>query len=460
MKIDINDLKEAISSKTFRHLQSLLLVNDDRRQDIIDVIYNKLSENAYRPSPAAAIVDVDKGLGVSRKVKIFNIVDYCVYLFCVYKLQNKLAVNRVEGTFGGWSLSNSYRQREEAEEQNGLDTELAACAEAPSSSPYSLQPGQFVKYWGEFNDKMRSLLMTHDASTVVLELDIANFYTSIRLDILESLIRSNCNNEDEQVIDLLMYFLRSQDSFNHAYRRQTVGLPQEIQGDCSRILANFYLSDFDEYIHKVCTDHNVNYLRYADDQVYVFSSGSTISPKELSRIVSMSLDRLGLSINSSKASISHNADALLDHKGISTYELLNQDIQDPAEQSINAIDVFCRDFIEKYKNGQLSQKAILGITKTIAKMGIDRLDTRLRHDILNKTILPNMPHYRHFNIYNLYNAASDGEKRALIMSLNDALTTNYSNYFKYEAYLFGNKANIDDYKNLGAEILNDRSWND
>ena len=460
MKIDINDLKEAISSKTFKHLQSLLLVDEGRRQDIIDAIYNELSENAYRPSPAAAIVDVNKRLGVSRKVKIFSIVDYCVYLFCVYKLQNKLAINRVDGTFGGWTLSNSYRQQEQAEEQNELDIELAACAEAPSSSPYSLQPGQFVKYWGEFNDKLRNLLMAHDESTAVLELDIANFYTSIRLDILESLIRSNCGSEDEQVINLLMYFLRSQDSFNHAYRRQTVGIPQEIQGDCSRILANFYLGDFDEHIHNICADHNVNYLRYADDQVYIFNSESTISPEELSRIVSISLDRLGLSINSSKASISNNTDMLLDYKGISTYGLLDQGVQDPAEQSTSTINIFSRDLMEKYGSGRLSQKAALGITKTIAKMGIDRLDTNLRHDILEKIILPNMTHYKHFNIYNLYKAASDNEKRALIIRLNDALATNYSNYFKYEAYLFGNKANIDGYKDLGAEVLNDRSWND
>lgn len=462
MKIDAAELNEAINNKTFRHLKSILLSDDSSRQDIINTINAELSENKYHPSPAAAVVDVDKNLGVSRKVKLFNIVDYCVYLFCIYKLQTKLAANRVRGTFGGWGLSNDYRKQEITEEQNELETELAACAEAPSTSPYSLQPGQFIKYWGEFNDKLRALLTNHDSNTTILELDIANFYSSIRLDILESLIRSHCDADDEQIIDLLMYFLRSQDSFNHAYRRQTVGLPQDVQGDCSRILANFYLSDFDKQIYDICTEHKINYLRYADDQVYIFDSNSTILPDELSRIISILLDRLGLNINSSKASISYDADSLLHYKGLHIYDLLDKSKQDPAQQDSDTVNKFSRKFLKQYDQGtqQLSQKAALGISKTIAKMGIDRLDTELRHNLFAKVVFPNIKSYKHFNLYNFYSASTSDEKNLLLKTINEALKTNCSNYFKYEIYLFGTKANLSNYLYLKEEILNDRSWND
>ncbi len=38
-------------------------------------------------------------------------------------------------------------------------------------------------------------------------------------------------------------------------------------GDCSRILANFYLQDYDAYMKVECDGQAASYLRYADDQI-------------------------------------------------------------------------------------------------------------------------------------------------------------------------------------------------
>ena len=104
----------------------------------------------------------------------------------------------------------------------------------------------------------------------VAELDIANYYDSIRLDILEMRIRELVNKEYADIISLLFHFLNYWNRNTNLYNKQTVGIPQDAMGDCSRILANFYLQPYDKVVYDLCKEKKCKYLRYADDQ-FLFS---------------------------------------------------------------------------------------------------------------------------------------------------------------------------------------------
>jgi len=66
-------------------------------------------------------------------------------------------------------------------------------------------------------------------------------------------------------VNLLFYFLCNWNRGYLNYERQSMGIPQDEVGDCSRILGNFYLQEYDNYLYKLTKKENSAYLRYADD---------------------------------------------------------------------------------------------------------------------------------------------------------------------------------------------------
>jgi hypothetical protein len=75
-------------------------------------------------------------------------------------------------------------------------------------------------------------------------------------------------------------------------------LPQDEIGDCSRILANFYLQDYDAVISKKCAEAEARYLRYSDDQVIFCKSESDAN--HILVEASKELFKINLSINAGK----------------------------------------------------------------------------------------------------------------------------------------------------------------
>lgn len=455
MKIDKSSLKDIISSKTYGQLKKMYLEsNIISREDIIDELYNRLDTNTYSPTQPYAIIDVNKCLGISRKVLLMQMIDYCVYIFCVYSLQEELAINRTEGTFGGWVLGNNFRSMEDAElhtNDYGDDIEYG--------SPYALQPGQFTKYWGEFNDIIKNTLRSNDASRI-LELDIANFYDSIHLDILENLIRSSTSKEQEPIVNLLLYFLLSTGRLTQTYRPQTVGIPQELQGDCSRILANYYLQDFDSTMHKLCVRHDVKYVRYADDQVYIFNNNSSITPEKVSHEASIALRKLGLNINSSKAKLweeQHNFEL---SRGYAIFNLLDESISSPSSQTAQTANAMCLSLKESVDNNTLSTKAAIGTAKTLIKIGVNKLHNNNLDFILNNIVYPHIDNLRSYNLKALYMNLDGSRKSELLRQLENRVHTSPCNDIKYEAFQFARSIELTQFDYLKDEILSTRGWNE
>lgn len=76
------------------------------------------------------------------------------------------------------------------------------------------------------------------------------------------------------IIDLLIYFLRFWNRDFENFKTKNIGIPQDEVGDCSRVLANFYLHEYDSYLKSEAEKNGCKYVRYSDDQI-IFAKNET-----------------------------------------------------------------------------------------------------------------------------------------------------------------------------------------
>lgn len=190
-----------------------------------------------------------------------------------------------------------------------------------SVSEYSFNSAAWARAYGDLNAKLYATAKARNYKYIA-ELDIANYYDSIRLDILEIRIRELVDEEHADIISLLFHFLNYWNRNTNLYNKQTIGIPQDAMNDCSRILANFYLQPYDKIVYNLCKQNKCKYLRYADDQ-FLFSEDKNKLHILIFK-VSKALNSLGLSVNQKKAKISTTED-LINYRSFKIFDLLKND---------------------------------------------------------------------------------------------------------------------------------------
>lgn len=267
---------------------------------LIESVYSDIASARYAPGIPETELVMNKGYGVARTVPVFSMRDYCVYYFCIKELEQTLCGNRTPNTFGGWTLGGKMRVDEESEIEN----------EATEYGRYSFNPRAWTHAFGQFNALLFAQLDSGNYN-YVLQLDLANFYDSVRLDILERWIREHSPPEKGWIIALLFYLLNHWNRRNTGLHPQAVGLPQDALADCSRILANFYLQKYDAFAAGICEQAGATYFRYADDQMILLNDVSKID--NILLLLTRNLDRFGLRINQKKVKIWKSSD-LIEHR--------------------------------------------------------------------------------------------------------------------------------------------------
>lgn len=294
------------------------LINDLRvheargdRISMLASLSDRLQRHEYFPGLPLTVMEADKGYGVARQIPIYDLDDYSVYYYCVRKLEHVLAKNRVSGTFGGWSMGGRLRKLEQEED-----------AETDYMLTYSYNPAAWAKYYGDYNARLygeiKQLRESGCQDYLVFELDIANFYDNIQLAILEKKIRHDADYSEAGILDLLMYFLGYSNRLVTQYQKRSVGVPQDAFGDCSRILANYYLQDYDFYMSNLALKYNSVYIRYADDQILFVPDDA--KGRELIHMASRRLAGLGLNINQKKV-IKRTLDELYIYRSFEIHDL-------------------------------------------------------------------------------------------------------------------------------------------
>src|SRR4030042_2921491 len=293
--------------RAFQNKKSLFDIpkNKTEKDLFVEKLYEEIQEGTYYPSVRHSYIDRDKGYGVARVVPVFTLKDYCVYYYCIKKIEDKIAYNRSENTFGGWTLGGLIRKSEDDEMEKRRKNfnrykDFLAELNGISISEYSFNPAAWAKAYGDLNSKLYATAKAGNYKFVA-ELDIANYYDSIRLDILEMRIREIVTEEHAEIGGLLFHFLNYWNRKTNLYNKQTVGIPQDAMGDCSRILANFYLQSYDKIVFELCKQNKCKYLSYADDQ-FLFAEDKNKLHILIFK-VSKKINLLGLSVNQKKVHV-------------------------------------------------------------------------------------------------------------------------------------------------------------
>jgi len=321
------DFWHAISQQYFFTLEP------QTTESILAAVHTSLTKGTYYPSKPLYYIDKDKGHGVLRRVPVFEPKDYLVYFYCLSVLEEELALNRVSTTYGGWSLKGLIKSSEEQELKPLTGKyQPVYSADDPSIPTFSYNKYAWAEYLGEYQRNLYATLKAtikkpDQLKFVTVQFDIANFYDCIRLNVLEKKIRADCAKEKIPVIDLLCHFLRYWNRDINGYDSQFNGIPQDAFGDCSRIIANYYLQDYDQAISAFAAKTKGVYFRFADDQIIV--AESLKDAEDALHKASLELSKIGLNINKAKV-FYRSVEELIQHFSYQDFATIDQRGDDPA----------------------------------------------------------------------------------------------------------------------------------
>lgn len=167
-------------------------------------------------------------------------------------------------------------------------------------SDNSFSKAQWFNNWKSFTDLIEETTDRVDIGNYVVTTDIANFYDTIGIDkLMERVSLELKSNLD--VVQYLRMFLGYWDRRVKGYHFSSQCIPQEIIGDASRTLANFYINDFDDRIMSYTQKEGQVYLRWADDMI-IFGKSPLALEKSVHR-ASRFLLHDGLNLNAAKTRI-------------------------------------------------------------------------------------------------------------------------------------------------------------
>lgn len=311
-----------VDSRFFKHLNTKSLIpfgEKRKRSEFLGFVYDDLLSNItnYKPKSPRKYISIPKNRYVIRMVPTFELEDYCIYYFCLKVLEDHIAKNRVAGTFGGFRLGGKLRDKENQEFEPSLE-----------DSYNENSPNAFARKqeYSKYQDKLyETALKMGKEYQFAVYFDIANFYDCIRLDLLEKKIRNRVkNNSCDDEIHLLFRFLKYWNSEFDS--EKSIGIPQDEAGDCSRILSNFFLQEYDQFVFNECQEKDAYFLRHTDDQI-IFAKTKE-DAEELMYKASHKLFEEGLNISTSKTKEFTNFQEFDDVYGFSIFEKLKFDEQD------------------------------------------------------------------------------------------------------------------------------------
>ena len=218
------------------------------REKLLAQLEKEVERGCYSPRPIHGFLSTPKANSVARFVPVLSFQDVSVYFACVKTFDEKLASLAVEDTYGGWSLGGKRREFEEKQAKSTFDYDLDVSAPISAYNRWA-----WVENWQQFWKLLVAKFEYAPAGSYFAMFDIANFYDTIDLPRLERELRRHCPDQG-LAIEVLFYLLSIWNKNLNQYARTTKGIPMDIVGDCSRVLANFYLTSFDHIMREKARD--------------------------------------------------------------------------------------------------------------------------------------------------------------------------------------------------------------
>lgn len=383
---------------------------------IIKDLFYEINNYEYKVDGIDEKLFTYKTNNVARIIPILSIKDELLYYFVCKMLEDEIAINRTENTYGGWRIGNKIKIEEDAEIEYVYK---------------SYNPTLWNKNWKEFQNILFSQIQILDEDDVILKLDIANFYDNINLSLLEKKLLVSVPSEKLEFINMLMYFLRNWNLKNDKYHLKSVGIPQNEFGDQSRLLANFYLQNYDKTVKQICDISNAIYIRYADDQIIIVKSIEKLN--NIMYVISRELNCLGLNLNANKVK-KYNKETIQILYGIPIFKLIDEQKYD------EAVDKFF-DFYNR-KDVDFNYTSSL---KRFLNIGFDKFNMSNRNKL--KSIITEYQFVRESNEYymkKIYNNLLKEEKKDFIDLIYKISEETTYNSFHYNAINFLQKINVTD----------------
>ena len=417
-----NEFEKIFSSRFWQKLKDSLVPyrpgeKPSNKRVFLKKLYDDILNRAYFPEHPRDYIVSDKHNYVARIVPAFGYRENCVYFFAIKMLEDKIAGNRVNGTYGGWRLGNPIRSKEEQE----FDLVLSA-------SLNSYNKFAWVQNWRDFQKKAYAYSSQQNYGCFI-KFDIANFYDSINLDLLEKKIRLIISHQETFVVELLFHFLRYWNRKFENYYAKSVGLPQDEIGDMSRMLANFYLQDYDTAMKDLCDQHSSAYLRYADDQI-IYAPDCDTGLYILFE-ASKELFKINLNINSSKVTVFRNRTDFERYWAFEIFEYLGD--KNNTADIARAVTMY---FDWKKKKYDFRWESVL---TRLLSMNLDGVPVYLKHRLFSEFLTPEfLAGLSYWAFQKLYNQLS-GSLDDLYKVLDPLIPTVKYNSFHYNLLKFYKK---------------------
>lgn len=391
-------------------------LNKREYKNIILNLYKELKNYEYRTDVIDEKLFTYKTINVARIIPILSVKDELLYYFVCKMLEDEIAVNRTENTYGGWRIGNKIKIEEDAEIEYVYK---------------SYNPTLWNENWKEFQNILFNKIQTLDDNDMVLKLDIANFYDNINLSLLEKKLLVSVPVEKLEFINMLMYFLRNWNLKNDRYHLKSVGIPQNEFGDQSRLLANFYLQNYDKIVKQICDISNAVYIRYADDQIIILKENEKLN--NIMYVISRELNALGLNLNASKVK-KYNKKTIQILYGIPVFKLIDEQKYDEAVNK----------FFEFYNREDVDFNYTSSL-KRFLNIGLDKFNMSNRNKL--KSIITEYQFVRESNEYymrKIYNNLLKEERGDFINLIYKISKETTYNAFHYNAINFLNRINVTD----------------
>lgn len=309
-----------------------------------------------------------------------------------------------------------------------------------SVSEYSFNPAAWAKAYGDLNSKLYATAKSGH-SKFVAELDVANYYDSIRLDILEMRIREIVDKKYADVVSILFHFLNYWNRNINFYNEQTVGIPQDAVGDCSRILANFYLQPYDKFVHDLCKKNKCKYLRYADDQ-YIFSDNRNKLNYIIFKI-SKKLNSFGLSINQKKVKIS-TADELIEHRSFKIFDLVKEDKDKNSKNKVEQFVDYYLNLLATSGLKNIKNKGVSILNRALSCPALKSIDFSKRMKLVSCYLDDDyLKSCRALCLEKIFKLLNKNDRQRFIQKLNSLSRKLIHNGFHYVLLNFYQKNKID-----------------
>lgn len=271
------------------------IFGDVDQEQVKTKIFSRLREGKYHFEKPFKYLYRPKEGGVLRILPCFGVRDYYT-LFCIvyFLFEDYLIENRVPNTFGPHRESKDLLRVENKERKE----ETESLSQPEYSWEYELEPEicnkAFVDYKRILAQHVYGTESGIERKRFYLKVDLANFYDSVNISLLRRKVEESLSGNAE-VKEMLFKFLSNWKKGERS--DHSVGLPIDIIG-CSRLLAHFYLLEYDKRVKDWCDKNDCVYLRVSDDQYFLSNNESAL--QGLIPRLSVLLGEFDLKINSQK----------------------------------------------------------------------------------------------------------------------------------------------------------------